>query len=249
MTLESIADWLGSRDDNLYRLLTKNFIEGSDYKKEVGEKARKSGITKTNILLTGDCLKRLCLRSRAKNAEQVRTYFILMEKLYRDYMMDSIEDRISNEDEKVTQEKRKSQRERPAKDYEIGHCVYLIEIDPTGRGNKLVNEMTYKVGRTNNLNIRAAVHFRQRPGFVKVIYQKMCPSHKFLETCIHEALGSLEIESEEFTEEPQEIIDIIDYCMEVREKLCKFSGSCLIGSQKSTHQIKKFESKINSKIK
>ena len=42
------------------------------------------------VLMTPDCFKRLCMRSRGKKAEEVRTYFIQIEALvlkYKDHMV------------------------------------------------------------------------------------------------------------------------------------------------------------------
>ena len=44
-------------------------------------------------MLTPDCFKRLCLLSRTKKAEEVRTYFLELEKLignYKDYIINGL---------------------------------------------------------------------------------------------------------------------------------------------------------------
>mgnify|MGYP006947651347 CR=1 FL=1 len=51
------------------------------------------------ILLTPDCMKRLCMSSRTKKAEEVRTYFIELEKhidKYKNYIIDGLSVKVGN---------------------------------------------------------------------------------------------------------------------------------------------------------
>jgi hypothetical protein len=105
VTLEVLSKWLDIRTDHLKRNLIKNFINNKDYKIELINK-------KENIYLTRDCLKRLSMTSRAKNSDQVRTYFIIMESMYRQFMLEGIENRVQKEDEEVTERKRKDKGQK-----------------------------------------------------------------------------------------------------------------------------------------
>lgn len=203
---------LDAHKGNLKDSLIKNFKEGRDYKIEKVPKTKR-----VEIYLSLDCLKRFVMQSRAKNAEQVRSYFIAMEDMYRQHMIEGIEDRLYAEEEEITERKRKT---KPATDYKKGHCVYIIEID-LGQDKKL----RYKVGRTKDLNRRVSEHWAKLPGFSKVIYVKYMPAHRFGEICLHEAIGKLKCEGEQeiFEGKPDKIIKLLEYCAKMREDLHFFS--------------------------
>ena len=114
---------------------------------------------------------------------------------------------------------------RPIKgEHPVGHCVYVIEVSfPTRTGGTMLK---YKVGRTKNLNRRAAEHWAQLVGYVRLVYQRMCPNHKYLETCVQTGLGALKLESEFFISDPDEIIRTVEYCIKACQDLCNFTGKC-----------------------
>ena len=69
-------------------LLRQSYVEGIDYVTRaipMTERHRHGGHLKKRVLLTPDCFKRLCMRSRTAAAETVRTYFLHMETLTRRY--------------------------------------------------------------------------------------------------------------------------------------------------------------------
>ena len=56
-------------------------------------KSESAGNPREEILLTSDCCKRLCMMSKTKKAEEVRTYFIEIEKLmnkYKNYIIEAL---------------------------------------------------------------------------------------------------------------------------------------------------------------
>jgi phage anti-repressor protein len=82
--LEVLAKWLKAEKKHLKETLSNTYINNIDYKvskKEINTGGRKSEL----ILLTPDCMKRLCMSSRTKKAEEVRTYFIELEKHINKY--------------------------------------------------------------------------------------------------------------------------------------------------------------------
>ena len=73
---------------NVLQLLRLSSLEGIDYVMREMPKAgrrRHGGHLKKRVLLTPDCFKRLCMRSRTAAAETVRSYFLHMETLTRRY--------------------------------------------------------------------------------------------------------------------------------------------------------------------
>jgi hypothetical protein len=96
--------WIGySRIDPCKIVLIKNFVENKDYKIEKAapeisgagfdldqndEKIKKkkknlggAGQNKENILLTINCFKKLCLKSRTDQADKIHDYYIQMEEI------------------------------------------------------------------------------------------------------------------------------------------------------------------------
>lgn len=72
---------------NVLQLLRTSYVEGIDYvMREMPKTGRRhGGHLKKRVLLTPDCFKRLCMRSRTAAAETVRSYFLRMETLTRRY--------------------------------------------------------------------------------------------------------------------------------------------------------------------
>lgn len=59
----------------------------------------KYGNNHISCMITPDCFKRVCMLSRSKNAEQVRSYFIEIESLiikYRTQLIEGIKHDIAN---------------------------------------------------------------------------------------------------------------------------------------------------------
>ena len=69
------------------KTLRASYVEGIDYvmRKIPLARHRHGGQLKRHVLLSPDCFKRLCMRSRTAAAETVRTYFLHMETLTRRY--------------------------------------------------------------------------------------------------------------------------------------------------------------------
>ena len=83
-------------DENIYDI--NDTPKDIDYIIEFDKNNKISKSNKENILLTPDCFKRLCLLSRTKKAEEVRTYFIEIEKLlfnYKDYIIKALEKTVN----------------------------------------------------------------------------------------------------------------------------------------------------------
>ena len=73
--LENLTTWLKSQKKHLKETLINSYIRNIDYKvskKDINTGGRKSEL----ILLTTDCMKRLCMFSRTKKSEEFRKYFI-----------------------------------------------------------------------------------------------------------------------------------------------------------------------------
>ena len=72
---------------NVIKTLRASYVRNVDYIEDKSDErpAGHVGKVKIRVLLTPDCFKRLCMRSRTKASESVRTYFLRMETLTRHY--------------------------------------------------------------------------------------------------------------------------------------------------------------------
>ena len=98
INLEIISKWLGSEKGKLKKTLLKSYTKNMDW---IIKKEKEGKISKSNkeiILLTPDCFKRLCLLSKTKKADDVRTYYIELEKLinnYKNYIIEGLKKTVN----------------------------------------------------------------------------------------------------------------------------------------------------------
>jgi len=93
INLEVIAKWLESEKGKLKKTLVKSYVQSVDYTIKLEKNAKVSKSNKEIILLTPDCFKRLCLLSKTKKAEEVRTYYLELEKIlnnYKNYIIEAL---------------------------------------------------------------------------------------------------------------------------------------------------------------
>jgi phage anti-repressor protein len=99
INLEIISKWLGCEKGKLKKTLLNSYNINIDY--VISKQKQNFKISKSNreiILLTPECFKRLCLLSKTKKAEEVRTYYIELEKLinnYKNYIINGLKKTVS----------------------------------------------------------------------------------------------------------------------------------------------------------
>lgn len=169
------------------------FEEGTDYIKVTVEEAVK--IAKLNnaseeeisdllkgkrtdaacyIMLSIDCAKKLAMRARGPYADQIRLYFIQMEKGYRRYLEYGIKQRLKEEDPEVTKSKRYREpvNERPSIPPGPGAYIYG-------------NEHKQKVGSTDDfMKNRYAEARRLVPGPATILHWEPIYDNQFFEDCL-----------------------------------------------------------------
>jgi len=157
--LDSVAHWLGTRKYILYRTLKKSYIEGVDYEAEkMSNPNRKQGQRGANryvrVLITPDCFKRLCMLSKTKQAELVRTYFIDVETQflrYREQLMEGLK--------RDVQRLERNMKPKHMPPVSANGYIYVIrasdEVDDmfkTGRAGDLKKRLfSYQTGRANEV--------------------------------------------------------------------------------------------------
>jgi len=72
--LDLVAKWLSCRKGNLKDTLIHSYEENIDFTIKKSPSFAQGGRPSLKILLTTDCFKRLCLLSKTKKAEEIRTY-------------------------------------------------------------------------------------------------------------------------------------------------------------------------------
>lgn len=85
INIDTVAKWLSCAKGKLKETLVRTYNKNIDYKVSKEKSGKISKSNKEIILLTPDCFKRLCLVSKTKKAEEVRTYFIELEKILDKY--------------------------------------------------------------------------------------------------------------------------------------------------------------------
>ena len=109
--MDVLAKWLHVPKKVLLKTLRESYIINQDYittskPKRVG---KYGGNNHKEVLLTADCMKRLCMRSRSAKAETVRTYFIQIEDFifrYNAQIVDGLMRDIQNVQEKNIKSKK-----------------------------------------------------------------------------------------------------------------------------------------------
>lgn len=172
--VDKMATWLGVKKFTIIKTLKHSYRENIDYtiRKIPNPKGLKyGGNTYKQVLLTPDCFKRVCMQSRSKRAEDVRTYFIDIEALvirYKDQMMSGME----------TEMKHMASNQKPKNVEDSAGYIYVFRVSKD-------KDSVYKLGRTKNLLQRLATY---RTGVaddddIDLLYKLRTDSHKTVEAC------------------------------------------------------------------
>lgn len=187
ISLEEIAPWLGYEKGNLRRLITEDYARQSTFYKEGEDYIKGEGRSNKNrktvdIFMTIDCFEDLCCRLDSPKGEQVRQYFILVEKAYKEYYNRAYNKRIEEEDSDITKEKEYNEN---VGEFEYGPSVYFDQIDQINPVTK-AKVQVLKVGETKQMPIRFPQLINEYPGNHKLMLVHPSKSSKTIEKCILE---------------------------------------------------------------
>ena len=157
MNLDDIAYWLDTEKGLLIRTLNNSYTKNIDYivmevllgastkqKHNNNTDENRGGHNHKTVLLTPDCFKMICMRSRTVKAEKVRKYYVDLEKLIDKYK-DTI---INTQDKKIKILENDLSKDK----YDDGnHCYIFEETDE-------LNEIYYRIGQSKNMKKRMANH-------------------------------------------------------------------------------------------
>jgi regulator of replication initiation timing/phage anti-repressor protein len=183
--LDNVWKWLGFvQKVNAKRLLEKNFTIEKDYKcllvpseeqtkstntigVEVGEakKNNRGGHNKEIFMLNVETFKKFCLKAGTKKADEIHDYFIKMEEVFHEVLMEESEDLqkqlLTLETTKEKEKTRAVEQVIIAQFPQNTECVYFGTIDNTNeKGEKLI-----KFGISNDLSLRVLDHRKKYINF------------------------------------------------------------------------------------
>ena len=155
--------------------LKESYIEGIHYTKSKPINPIKRTAKSNNlklILITPYCFKNLCMQSNSKKAQEVRDYFIQVEKTlfkYREHALNGLQMRI---DELSRNQQPKGQQKTSR-----AGLIYVIKASQT-------LDSVYKIGRTTNLPHRLSTYNTGHADDVEVVFQYETDDLDEVESCI-----------------------------------------------------------------
>jgi phage anti-repressor protein len=174
INFENLVKWLNIRKDSLKKTLTTSYIKNIDYKiKKV--KSKTAGKPREEITITADCCKRLCMLSKTKKAEEVRTYFIEVEKLmnkYKDYIIEALNKKVGVLDN----------NQKPIPDNKNG-VIYILKTD------KDIVDL-YKIGKTQKFKERIRTHNSSHIDNVDIVHIYETKYIDEVEKCLKNVLAT-----------------------------------------------------------
>lgn len=171
INLEQVAKWLQCRKRDLLRTLKNSYKNGIDYIVNRAKPKVKYGNNHLLCMITPDCFKRICMLSRSRNAEQVRSYFIEIESLIIKYRTQLIEG-IKNDIERLSKQKKMKSKIESNEGY-----VYIIKASINH------NDM-FKVGHSQNLIKRLRTYQTGKLEDVEVVFLYKSNDHEAVEKCV-----------------------------------------------------------------
>jgi phage anti-repressor protein len=171
INLEIIIKWLNMKKMDLKKTLIRTYIKNIDYiiNKNNNKNIGSGGHNKENILLTPDCFKRLCMLSKTKKAEEVRTYFLELEKLihnYKNYIIEALQSTVNlleNNSKEVSQK--------------IKGTVYIL------RSPKDIDGI-YRFGQTESFKKRLSNYNSANSDKMEVLYIFETKDSKKIQDCV-----------------------------------------------------------------
>jgi len=238
INLEDVAYWLETRKSKLKETLNSNYSINLDYisiknllpsngQQNVGS----GGHNKKLVLLTSDCFKMLCMRSKTKKADKVREYYIEIEKLidkYKDIIIEENNRKIQILENDLRKEK------QPSGDI----CYIFEEVDE-------LNIKYYRLGQTENLAKRMASHNSSSVHKKVVAFKIKTTNILHYEACLRGLMYNFRYKNnKDYYKIP---LDKIKYAIENCGKVVKKLKNDMKGGSKNDYEID--NKRINNEIK
>lgn len=164
--LDVLVKWLDARKGTIKETLISSYTKNVDYTETI-PKTGSNGRPASKILLTPDCMKRLCMVSRTKKAEDVRSYFIELEKHIDQYKDAIVERYVTNH--------------TPIPKDITGGVIYILNTDLNLPG-------VYKIGKTADFKSRLKTHQSSHVDNIKVVKVYKTTDIDNVEQCLKQYL-------------------------------------------------------------
>lgn len=175
INIESVSSWLNLRKDSTKKTLVETYRKNIDYKIIINKSAS-AGRPSETILLTPDCFKRVCMLTKSSKGEEVRSYYIQLEKhldKYKDNIINDLRSRI-----KILEDDLK-----PLEIPKESGVIYVLKTD-----NDLALNDIYKIGSTTDFKSRLLTHQSSHVDNVKVEHIYETNDVKGVERCLKAVL-------------------------------------------------------------
>lgn len=192
---DNVKVWLKTQKSCIMKTLKESYKKDIDYtiEKSTKRNGKYGGNNYRTVMMTPDCFKRLCMRSRTKRAEEVRTYFIQLESLlvkYKSFIIDG----MKQDEEKL----QKALKPRDPADH-AGY-IYIIKVSND-------KDNVYKIGRTQDLHNRLKTYNSGTLDGIDLVFKFRTDSYKKTEGCLKVMLKDYQLRK--YKEVYQVNIDII----------------------------------------
>ena len=238
--LDVISKWLSSKKYHLKDTLKTTYMLDVDY--IVKNEKSTGGRPNEKVLLTSDCFKRLCMLSRTEKAEDVRSYFLDLEKhidKYKNYIMEGLTRKVEMYEKEL-----KPQPKAPEKG-----LIYVLKMNN-------VTDDIYRIGKTTNFKNRISVHQTSNPIKIETVFMYETDMINEVEKCLRMMLeGTNYRKNKDFYEIDLNIIkQLIEECecMKLNVKLngkniknekCRYFIKIWKNNDSKTTKIKKSSEK------
>jgi len=214
INIEPISKWLILRKDSIKKTLSESYRENIDYKVSIN-KSVSAGRPREDIYLTPDCFKRICMLTKSEKGEEVRSYYIQLEKhidKYKDNIINDLRNRV-----KIL--------ERNIKPIEISKDDGVIYVLKTPEDISLQN--VYKIGSTEDFKTRLTTHHTSHADNVEVKHVYKTSDVKGVERCLKAVLKEKQYRKrKEFYQVDLQVIkDVISKCGDALSLVKKTSNS------------------------
>lgn len=175
INIDAVSKWLNILRGNIKKTLVETYRERIDYKITI-EKSTSAGRPKETIYLTPDCFKRICMLTKSEKGEEVRSYYIQLEKhidKYKDNIINDLRNRV-----KIL--------ERNMKPIEIPKNEGVIYVLKTPEDIALKD--VYKIGSTEDFKKRLITHHTSHADNVEVKHVYKTNDVKGVERCLKAVL-------------------------------------------------------------
>ena len=171
INIDAVSKWLKILRGNIKKTLVETYRKNIDYKITI-EKSTSAGRPKETIYLTPDCFKRLCMLTKSEKGEEVRSYYIQLEKhidKYKDNIINDLRTRVQV-------------LERNMKPIEIPKNEGVIYVLKTPEYVALKD--VYKIGSTEDFRKRLITHHTSHADNVEVKHVYKTSDIKGVERCL-----------------------------------------------------------------